>query len=64
MLAVTEGAMEGRMLEVSLRDLIENQTHPQTSGVKDIVVPTTESKIRWAGHVAHVADSWCHYTSS
>lgn len=56
-LAVTERAMERRMLGVSLRDHIENKTLRQMSGVADVVGITRESKIRWAGHVARLADN-------
>ena len=54
LLAVTERAMERRMLKVSLCDHIKNDTLRQMSGVKDIVVATRDNKLQWAGHVARL----------
>ena len=54
--AVTERAMERRMLKVSLCEHINNDTLRQMSGVKDIGVATRENKLRWAGHVARLRD--------
>ena len=56
LLAVTERAMERRMLKVFLCDHIKNDTLRQMSGVKDVVVATRENKLRWAGHVARLRD--------
>ncbi|VDM51188.1 unnamed protein product [Toxocara canis] len=56
-LAVTETAMERRILGVSLCDHIENKTLCQMSGVADVVGITPENKIRWTGHVARLADN-------
>ena len=56
-LAVTERAMERRMLKISIRDKIKNETIRETSGVQDIVLETRRSKMRWAGHVARMKDN-------
>lgn len=45
------------MLQVSLRDDIDTQTLHQMRDKKDIVVGTRGSKLRWAGHAAHLATS-------
>ena len=56
-LAVVERAMERRMLKISIRDQIKNETIREMSGVQDIVLETRRSKMRWAGHVARVKDN-------
>jgi hypothetical protein len=56
-LAVAERAMERRMLKISIRDKIKNETIRETSGVQDIVLETRRSKMRWAGHVARMKDN-------
>ena len=56
-LAVAERAMERRILRVSLRDHIKNRTLRQMSGLADIVTTIRESKFRWAGHIARLADN-------
>ena len=56
-LAVAERAMERRMLKISVRDKIKNETIREMSGVQDIVLETRRSKMRWAGHVARMKDN-------
>ena len=61
-LAVTERAMERRLLKVSLRDRIPNKRIREMSKVKDVIHAATKSKLRWAGHVARRTDD--RWTSS
>ena len=56
-LAVAERAMERRMLKISIRDKIKNETIREMSGVQDIVLEARRSKMRWAGHVARLKDN-------
>uniref|UniRef100_A0A914UKY8 Endonuclease-reverse transcriptase n=1 Tax=Plectus sambesii TaxID=2011161 RepID=A0A914UKY8_9BILA len=61
-LAVTERAMERRMLKVSLRDRIPNKHIHEMSKVRDVIYAATKSKLRWARHVAQRTDD--RWTSS
>ena len=56
-LAVTETAMEKRMLKISIRDKIKNEPIKEMSGVQDIVLETRRSKMRLAGLVARTKDN-------
>lgn len=60
LVAITE-AMEQRMLGVSLLDHVHNQTLRHRSDVNDIVMATSERKIRWAEHIARFADNDVSY---
>uniref|UniRef100_A0A914UST4 Reverse transcriptase domain-containing protein n=1 Tax=Plectus sambesii TaxID=2011161 RepID=A0A914UST4_9BILA len=61
-LAVTERAMERRLLKISLHDRIPNKRVRELSKVKDVVNAATRSKLRWAGHIARYTDG--RWTSS
>ncbi|KAG6941071.1 hypothetical protein G0U57_007169, partial [Chelydra serpentina] len=56
-LSVTQRAMERTLLGISLRDHIPNETIRQQSGVRDVVVESRLSKMRWAGHVVRLSDN-------
>jgi hypothetical protein len=56
-LAVAERAMERRMLKISIRDKIKNETIREMLGVQDIILGTRRTKMRWAGHVARMKDN-------
>ena len=55
-LAVAERALERRMLKISIRDKIKNETIREMLGVQD-VLETRRSKMRWVGHVARMRDN-------
>lgn len=53
--------MGRQMFGMSLHNHIVNQTLHQTGDVKNIIVATAESKMRWARHFARFADNWCTF---
>ncbi|MGH0153959.1 UNVERIFIED_CONTAM: hypothetical protein FKN15_055782 [Acipenser sinensis] len=55
-LAVTERALERRMVGVKRTDHISNELLRKTSTVKDAVNQADQAKKRWAGHVARRSD--------
>ena len=56
-LEISQRAMERRMLNVKLKDRIRNTTIRQRTRVTDIVEYVTNTKWKWAGHIARVKDS-------
>ncbi|MFH4982022.1 hypothetical protein AB6A40_008731 [Gnathostoma spinigerum] len=55
-LAVTERAMERRMLKITKLDHVRNEDIRQRTRVVDVVLESIKSKLRWAGHVARMKD--------
>ena len=49
--------MGRRMLNVKLKDRIRNTTIRQRTRVTDIVQYVTNTKWKWAGHIARIKDS-------
>ena len=56
-LETSERAMERRMLNVKLKDRIRNTIIRQTIRVTDIVQYVTNTKWKWAGHIAQIKDN-------
>ena len=56
-LAVTQRAMERRIVGVSRLQHITNEELRSKSGVKDVVEEMFKRKSRWAGHVARMKDN-------
>ena len=49
--------MERRMLNVKLKDRIRNTTIRQRTRVTDVVQYVTNTKWKWAGHIARMKDN-------
>ena len=56
-LETSQRAMERRMLNVKLTDRIRNTTTRQRTRVTDIVQYVTNTKWKWAGHIARMKDN-------
>ena len=56
-LETSQQAMERRMLNVKLKDRIRNTTIRQRTKVTDIVQYVTNTKWKWAGHIARMKDN-------
>ena len=56
-LETSQRAMERRMLNVKLKDRIRNTTIRQRTRVTDIVQYVTNTKWKWAGHIARMKDN-------
>ena len=56
-LETSHRAMERRMLNVKLKDRIRNTTIRQRTRVTDIVQYVTNTKWKWAGHIARMKDN-------
>ena len=56
-LETSQRAMERRMLNVKLKDRIRNTTIRQRTRVTDIVQHVTNTKWKWAGHIARMKDN-------
>ena len=56
-LKTSQRAMERRMLNVKLEDRIRNTTIRQRTRVTDIVQYVTNTKWKWAGHIARMKDN-------
>ena len=56
-LETSQRAMERRLLNVKLEDRIRNTTIRQRTRVADIVQYVTNTKRKWAGHIAQMKDN-------
>ena len=56
-LEISQRSMERRMLNVKLKDRIRNTTIRQRTRVTDIVQYVTNTKWKWAGHIARMKDN-------
>ena len=56
-LVTSQPAMERKMLNVKLKDRIRNTITRQRTGVTDIVQYVTNTKWKWAGHIARIKDN-------
>ena len=56
-LETSQRATERRMLNVKLKDRIRNITIRQRTKVTDIVQYVTNTKWKWAGHIARIKDN-------
>ena len=56
-LETSQPAMERRMLNVKLKDRIRNTAIRQRTRVTDIVQYVTNTKWKWAGHIARMKDN-------
>ena len=54
---LSQRAMERRMLNVKLKDKIRNSIIRQRTRVTDIVQYVTNTKWKWAGHIARRKDN-------
>ena len=56
-LETSQRAMERRIINVKLEDRIRNTTIRQRTRVTDIVQNVTNTKWKWAGHIARIKDN-------
>ena len=63
-LETSQPAMERRMLNVKLEDRIRNTTFRQRTRVTEIVQYVTNTKWKWAGHIARTKDNRWNIRSS
>ena len=62
-LETSQRAMERRMLNVKLKDRIRNTIIRERTTVTDIVQYVTNTKWKWAGHIAQTKDTrWTRST--
>ncbi|MFH4983942.1 hypothetical protein AB6A40_010651, partial [Gnathostoma spinigerum] len=55
-LAVTERAMERRMLKITKLNHVRNEAIRQRTRFVDVVLENIKSKLRWVGHLARMKD--------